>query len=307
MTLREAFEQWGEAPRNVTLATRSKRAVDAVLLKTCGDIELKDMNNPLKVSNLMGRCSCSHQEKVKAASILVYLLDWGAQHGYCRKPRFTYEIANGLHIELPKKEEPKVVASATDEADIEKDLSASEPEPQPEPKPEPTPEPEKPKTIKAERRRGKEVLQIDKETLEELARYDSCMIAGDALKANGGSISKCARNHTAYRGYYWVFADKKKEALTFFRKKKERLALGPAGWKKGARKASAPSGQAVRAVRTERPSHPEQKADSGKALDMLSLIREHIALCKSFSAGSCKSECMVDGYKVIIEVRRPAA
>lgn len=233
MTLREAFEQWGEAPRNVTLATRSKRAVNAVLLNTHGDCELKEMNNPLKVSNLMGGCSCSHQEKVKAASILVYLLDWGAQHGYCRKPRFTYEIANGLHIELPKKEEPKVVASVTDEADVEKDLSASEPEPQPEPKPEPTPEPEKPKTIKAERRRGKEVLQIDKETLEELARYDSCMIAGDALKANGGSISKCARNHTAYRGYYWVFADKKKEALTFFPQEERAAGLGACRMEEG--------------------------------------------------------------------------
>lgn len=92
MTLKQAFTLWANTPRNLVLATRSRDAVQQVLMKKYSDIDLEQITQGF-AERLFSQCSEVQELKTKAASILVYLLQWGGDNGYCQRPTFDYTIA----------------------------------------------------------------------------------------------------------------------------------------------------------------------------------------------------------------------
>ena len=93
MTLQEAFNGWSSVPRNTVLANKYRDAINKVLMKDHANTDLSRFTEPFTVKLFSG--SDSMQEyKTKAASILVYLLQWGADRGYCKRPAFDYRIGS---------------------------------------------------------------------------------------------------------------------------------------------------------------------------------------------------------------------
>ena len=91
--MKQAFTLWANAPRNMVLAAKSREAVQKVLMKKWNDIDLEQIT-PAFAERIFRQSSESKEIKIKAASILVYLLQWGGDHGHCQRPTFDYTIAN---------------------------------------------------------------------------------------------------------------------------------------------------------------------------------------------------------------------
>lgn len=93
MTLKQAFKLWSVAPRNLSLANRYRTAVNSVLMKRYGETELCLINEEF-ARNIFASSDVAPELKTRAASILVYLLQWGGDHGHCGRPTFDFTIAN---------------------------------------------------------------------------------------------------------------------------------------------------------------------------------------------------------------------
>ena len=85
---------WAVAPRNTVLAAKSRDAVQKVLMKKWNDVELEQVTLAF-ARRIFSQSPEPKEMKVKAASILVYLLQWGGDHGYCQRPAFTYDELTG--------------------------------------------------------------------------------------------------------------------------------------------------------------------------------------------------------------------
>ena len=94
MNLKQAFEQWSSAPRNVILASKYRDAAQRVLLKQYGDTDLTVFTGDF-CHQLFLQSRESDEVKTKAASLLVYILQWGGDNGYCTRPAFDYSIWRG--------------------------------------------------------------------------------------------------------------------------------------------------------------------------------------------------------------------
>ena len=92
MTLKQAFTMWSMAPRNVVLAANSRDAVQKVLMKKWNDVDLEQITESF-ARRIFLESPEVQELKTKAAAILVYLLQWGGDHGYCQRPTFTSAIA----------------------------------------------------------------------------------------------------------------------------------------------------------------------------------------------------------------------
>jgi len=194
---------WAMAPRNTVLAAKSREAVQRVLMKKYNDIELEQFTESF-ARRIFSQSSESQEMKVKAASILVYLLEWGGDHGHCKRPTFTYEIAASTPEVAP--EPPKVTVKPEALAKRQEELAEKE-QPKEQPKEETTME-EQPK-----RPRGKQprkVCKLDPETLKVIATYDSLKEACEKndIKKIDGALKKHQRCH----GFYYCYAE---EADTF--------------------------------------------------------------------------------------------
>ena len=94
------------------LAAKSREAVQRVLMKKWNDIELEQFSETF-CRRIFYQSTESLEMKVKAASILVYVLQWGSDNGHCQRPTFTYDIASEEHKRAEKDkglqtdEEPK--------------------------------------------------------------------------------------------------------------------------------------------------------------------------------------------------------
>ena len=189
MTLKQAFTMWACAPRNTALAAKSRDAVQRVLMKKYNDIELEQFTESF-VRRIFTQSTETQEVRVKAASILVYVLQWGGDHGHCQRPTFTYEIG-----------------SAKEQAAI------AEPEPEPEPTPEPTEQPkEQPKeetTMEEHKKtRGKQpipVAQIDPETLALVKVWPSRC---EAERGTGAcNIDRAIVKKRMAGGFFWCMPD----------------------------------------------------------------------------------------------------
>ena len=85
---------WAMAPRNTVLAAKSRDAVQKILMKKWNDVELEQVTLAF-ARRIFSKSPEPKEMKVKAASILVYLLQWGGDHGYCQRPAFTYDELTG--------------------------------------------------------------------------------------------------------------------------------------------------------------------------------------------------------------------
>lgn len=187
MTLKQAFTQWSQIDGNMILAKKSRSAVENVLLKEYGTATLSMMSQSF-VASIFGQCKEPKEIKIKAASVLVYILKWAAKNGECQEPNFTYSIANFESGNVDKAEQP-----------------ASEEKPMKEKKEVVVKPKNDPRFA-----RCREVVRLDENTLKETGRWFSCKEAGDKLGYRGDTIAKAARNHEHAYKSYWAYADELK-------------------------------------------------------------------------------------------------
>lgn len=95
MTLKQAFTLWANESANISLAARSRDAVQKVLMKKYNDVELVQFTAST-AERIFKQSKEAQELKVKAASVLVHVLNYGAVKGWCSKPTFTYEIASPM-------------------------------------------------------------------------------------------------------------------------------------------------------------------------------------------------------------------
>lgn len=189
MTLREAFKTWGQEPGNATLATRSREAVRKVLMKHHEDMTLDEVT-PGSAREIFLKSGERQELKIKAASILVHLLEWGAGKGCCRKPAFTYQIASEESLRQETKEEaPKEQTEQENSTTTEKETTM-----------------EKEKTQKG--RAPRKVCRLDAATLQVTERYDSIK---EACARNGiRDLCGALRKHQKAGGHYWCYDGEEK-------------------------------------------------------------------------------------------------
>lgn len=218
MTLKQAFTQWANAPRNVVLAAKSRDAVQRVLMKKWNDIDL-EVITPTFAERIFSQSSESKELKIKAASILVYLLQWGGDHGYCQRPTFDYTIANVLpksvtagdvpqnekdsHVLPPSDidplaginfDEPKDVADAL----LEQSARIMNDKPK-----------EETNMENKEQSAAKKVVQIDAKSLEPIKIWDSaCQVKREI---GVGNIKRAIDNRSLSGGFFWCYAGSEKD------------------------------------------------------------------------------------------------
>jgi len=194
MTLKQAFTMWACAPRNTALAAKSREAVQKVLMKKYNDIELDQITETF-ARRLFSKSSESKEMKVKAASILVYLLEWGGDHGHCQRPTFTYEIAASAPEVEPEPTIIKVKPEAL--AKRQEELAARE-QPKEQPKDEVTME-EQSKPTRG--RQPKPVAQLDAKTLQVVKVWPSRSEAERELGAC--NIDRAINRKRLASGFFW--------------------------------------------------------------------------------------------------------
>ena len=121
MTLSEAFKKWCEAPRNMALANTYRTAIQSVLMKRYADTELCLIDEEF-ARNIFAGSDAAQETKSRAASILVYLLQWGGDNGHCRRPSFDYTISRKPEVQQPKpkrKVKPQVNTEDTESKSVE--------------------------------------------------------------------------------------------------------------------------------------------------------------------------------------------
>ena len=109
MTIKEVFKEWSIIPEYSTLAEKSRSAVGSILMYKYSDIHLEQFTEGF-VRRIFDNSEVSQELKIKAASILVYLLQWGAKKGYCKEPSFDYTIASNSYNEIEDYSRPKKIA-----------------------------------------------------------------------------------------------------------------------------------------------------------------------------------------------------
>ena len=220
MTLKQAYKIWANMPGNIVLATKSHTAVQRVLMKKWNDIDLEQIT-PTFARKIFTQSSELQEMKAKAASILVHVMNWGAEKGHCKRPNFDYSIANNEETKKKRNTVPTIYESpaspVTDEGPLvrvkpealakrEEELAARN-------KPKKEMAMEQKKTM-----RGKAIAhsfaQIDPESLEVIKVWPSKSQAENELRAR--NIDRAAKTLGKAAGYYWSDA---KEVDTF----KERL------------------------------------------------------------------------------------
>ena len=105
MTLKQAFTMWAATPGNTVLAAKCRNAVNMVLMKDFGETEIC-LIDEIFARRIFDGSKAPQELKTPAASILVYVLKWGHEHGYCLMPTFDYSIAS-------PKTEKKVIKKKT--------------------------------------------------------------------------------------------------------------------------------------------------------------------------------------------------
>ena len=232
MTLKQAFTMWACSPRNTALAAKSREAVQRVLMKKYNEVDLEQFT-PAFAERIFTQSSEAHEMKVKAASILVYVLQWGGDHGHCKRPTFDYTIA-GSEKKEPVTIDPHMTRGeyANDPvASLQRQKMAEEEEKDPlegidfddkqqvtdalmeqsarimndKPKEETDMEQKKPRG-----KQPKPVAQIDPKTMEVVKVWPSRCAAESGLKAH--NLDRVIASMGISAGFHWCDAS---EADTF--------------------------------------------------------------------------------------------
>ena len=187
MTLKQAFTMWALTPKYTVLAAKSREAVQRILMKKWNDIDLEQFSESFS-RRIFYQSTESLEMKVKAASILVHVLQWGADNGHCNPPTFTLSIASEEHNR-----------AAQDKAQKINDT--------PKPKPIVVPPLTETKTVedmKPKKTRGKQpkpVAQLDAKTLQVIKVWPSRSEAERELGAR--NLDRAIIRKSMAAGFFW--------------------------------------------------------------------------------------------------------
>ena len=190
MTLKQAFTIWAYSPGNTVLAAKSRDAVQRVLMKKWNDIGLEQFTEQF-CRRIFYQSTESLELKVKAASILVYVLQWGSDNGHCQRPTFTLAIAREEHERAEKNKaqpdddsrDPLEGIDFNDETKTEEDMEQK----------------------KTRGKQARKICQIDAETLQVIKTYDSC---SEGCRAAGvKNIDRAIKRLQLAGGYYWQYPE----------------------------------------------------------------------------------------------------
>lgn len=207
MTLKQAFTIWASYTENLTLAAKSRMPVQQVLMKKYGDVALEQITKGF-AERLFKESPADHETKVRAASILVYVLQWGAKNDHCQMPAFDISIVGTEQRESTEdfmRKRQAMVSAAAKEA-----LLKDDPKKKAEKPAEAKPEKKKRKGHKGAKM--KKVCKLDPGTLEVIETYDSLT---EACKANGIiKLTHALSHHQRAGGYYWCTPEDVKDFRT---------------------------------------------------------------------------------------------
>ena len=268
MTLKQAFTLWANIPRNLVLATRSRDAVQRVLMKKYSDIDLEQITQGF-AERLFSQCSEAQELKTKAASILVYLLQWGGDNGYCQRPTFDYTIATS-EVQ-PSDTVGTAPAVAKGEDDSTEGLSPSvSPAPESGQQSEELTKPEEIMEPKKERkpagRKARPLAQIHPDTLEVVKVWPSL---SEAERETGAcNLDRVITLLRKSVGFYWCNAE---DADTF------KARLDEKKQKTAERKQARPQVKASAQPKPKKESSTESTQGTVPAVTSVSPVGEHAA------------------------------
>ena len=173
MTLKQAFASWSMTQENMALAAKSRDAVQKILLKKYGDIDLEQVTETF-ARRLFSRCKKRQELKAKAASVLVNLLSWGCDHDYCQHPTFDYSVCNS---------DKKAQSETNKETKTEKAM-------------------EEKTTQDVSILSRRPVAQIDPKTLQVIQVWPSVFRAHSEL--NIKNIERAIQRHGIAGGFFWA-------------------------------------------------------------------------------------------------------
>ena len=196
MTLKQAFTIWAYSPGNTVLAAKSREAVQRVLMKKWNDIGLEQFTEQF-CRRIFYQSTESLELKVKAASILVYVLQWGSDNGLCQCPTFTLAIAREEHERAEKDkaqpdDEPLVRVKPEALAKGKAELKARKSETKTE------------EDMEQKKTRGKQpkpVAQLDAKTLQVIKVWSS---RSDAERELGAcNLDRAINRKRMSAGFFW--------------------------------------------------------------------------------------------------------
>lgn len=194
MTLKQAFTIWANAPCNIVLATRSRDAVQKVLMKKYSDTDLNEIT-PELARRIFTESTEVQELKSKAASILTHVLQWGSQNGHCKAPVFDYSIASPEEPVKKKPKKPSAFQRAVIEGALTERPSASDPDDKPK---------DETNMSNDKKMRGKApmpVAQLHPETLEVIKVWPSRSEAERELGAC--NLDRAIARKRMSAGFYW--------------------------------------------------------------------------------------------------------
>ena len=212
MTLKQAFTIWSLVPRNTVLSANSRDAVNKCLMRKYADIHLEQFTEAF--CRKIFRTSTEPREfRVKAASILAYVLQCGNENGHCKKPSFGIEIVPP-EDEAPKKDSPRAgfrQIKDTLDPTVQQTMDSIEE------KENTNIEPTDMNTKKSRGKLPRKVCQIDPETLQVVKTFDSC---AQGCKAAGvKNIDRAIKRMQKAGGWYWAYPE---DAGTFAQRLQDR-------------------------------------------------------------------------------------
>ena len=201
MTLKQAFTMWACAPRNTVLAAKSREAVQKVLMKKWNDLDLEVITASV-AEKIFKESPEAKELKVKAASILVYLLEWGGDHGYCQRPTFDYTIANA-DPEPAKAEDDEDPLKGIDFDDNKQVADALMDQSARIMNAKPKDDKDMNNEKRASGRAATPVAQLDPETFKVIKIWPSMSEAERGV--NTSNITRAIQKRKLAGGYYWCY------------------------------------------------------------------------------------------------------
>jgi hypothetical protein len=201
MKLNEAFTRYsqGDAPP----ASAYRQEYYAILKPMMGDVDVKDIDSK-RIKDGFDNSGAILSSKIRAAALLIYILSWASEKGYCDKPDFSTSIV------WQKKDKEQFDRAKAIVNRMRPTAPTQEPQ---EVKPKDKPKMKEKKELKKKKRGGKpfrKVCKLDPDTLEVLETFDSIK---EAAAASGlVKLSSPLSRHQKGNGYYWCYAE---EADTF--------------------------------------------------------------------------------------------
>ena len=192
ITLKQAFTNWSMAPRNLVLSSKYRDGVNQVLMRKYSDTELKEFTKEF-ATDIMRNSSAARQLKVQAASALVYLLQWGGDHGHCQRPAFSFSDI----IPADKPSTSPSAGSGTSSGTVRTE--------KPEAEPAECIQEAQEKKRRAGGRPPKAVAQIDPATLQVVKVWPVIAHVDSTLGIGKGNVSRAVLKHQKAAGYYWCY------------------------------------------------------------------------------------------------------